>query len=108
MTTINSQEEYDSVKSRLDNAMRQSCYWEDDLEKQYNEYQQMAIMSMIAYLEIQLRGFGKLINERIYEEIYREDSTGQLQEQAKIGFEYAKLCMELAHPVRKWEIQHKK
>ena len=46
METISSEEEYDSMKSRLNEAMQKSCQWEEDLEKSYTEDQQMDIMSI--------------------------------------------------------------
>ena len=105
---IRTQKEYDSAKSRYEEAIQKSCQWEDDLEKKYNEDQQMDIMSIISYWENQLRGFGKQNDERLYESIRKEDSSGQLFEEAKKGFEYAKLCLELGPPVRKWGIKNKK
>ena len=108
MITISSQEEYDSAKSRLEEAIQKSCQWEKDLEKFWNEDQQMDIMSMIAYWENQLRGFGKQNDERLYESIRREDSSGQLVEEAKKGFEYATVCLQLGSPVRKWGMANKK
>jgi hypothetical protein len=108
MITINSQEEYDSAKNRYEEAIQKSCQWEYDLEKKYNEDQQIDIMGMIAYWENQLRGFGKRNDERLYESIRKEDSSGQLLEEAKKGFEYAKVYLELGSPVIKWEIANKK
>ena len=108
MITINSQEEYDSAKNRYEEAIQKSSQWEYDLEKKYNEDQQIDIMGMIAYWENQLRGFGKQNDERLYESIRKEDSSGQLLEEAKKGFEYAKVCLELWSPVIKWEIANKK
>ena len=108
MITINSQEEYNSAKNRLEEAIQKSCQWEEDLEKKYNEDQQMDIMGMIAYWENQLRGFGKQNDERLYESIRKEDSSRQLLEEAKKGFDYARVCLELGSPVRKWEIANKK
>jgi exoribonuclease R len=108
MITINSQEEYDSAKNRYEEAIQKSCQWEYDLEKKYNEDQQIDIMGMIAYWENQLRGFGKQNDERLYESIRKEDSSGHLLEEAKKGFEYAKVCLELGSPVIKWEIANKK
>jgi hypothetical protein len=108
MTTISSQEEYDSVKSRLNKAIQKSGQWEDDLEKQFNEDQQMDIMSIISYWENQLRGFGKHNDERLYESIRKDDISGRLFEEAKTGFEFAKICIELGPPVIKWDIQNKK
>ena len=108
MITINSQKEYDSAKKTYNEAKQKSCQWEEDLEKKYNEDQQMDIMSMIAYWENQLRGFGKQNDERLYESIRKEDSSGQLLEEAKNGFDYTRVCLELGSPVRKWEIANKK
>jgi len=105
---IRTQEEYDSAKKIYNEAIQTSCQWEDDLENKYNEDQQMDIMSMIAYWENQLRGFGKQNDERLYESIRKEDSSGKLLEEAKKGFEYAKLCLEFGPPVRKWGIKNKK
>ena len=107
MNIIITQQEYDSAKSRLDEAIHKSCLWEDDLEKKFNEDEQMDIMSIIAYWENQLRGYGKRNDERMYESICKEDSTGRLLEEAKIGFEFAKLCLELGPSVRKWDIKNK-
>jgi len=108
MITISSQEEYNSAKSRLQEAINESGKWEYDLNKKYNEDQQMDIMSMIAYWENQLRGFGKQNDERLYESIRKEDSSGQLLEEAKKGFDYATVCLELGSPVIKWGIANKK
>ena len=108
MTTLSSHDEYDSAKNMLNEATQKSCQWEDDLEKQFNEDEQMDIMGMVAYWENQLRGFGKRNDEQLYESIRKEDITGRLFEEAKIGFEYAKLCLELGPPIRKWEMKEKK
>ena len=108
MNIITTKEEYDSAKSRLNEAIHKSCLWEDDLEKKFNEDEQMDIMSIIAYWENQLRGHKKLNDERMYESIRKEDSTGRLLEEAKIGFEFAKICLEFGSVVRKWDIKHKK
>lgn len=108
MTIISSQEEYDSMKSRLNEATQKSCQWENDLEKSYNEDQQMDIMSIIAYWANQLRGFGRQNDEQLYEGICKEDTTGRLFEEAKIGFEFEKLCLELRPSVIKWEIKENK
>ena len=108
MTTISSQEEFNSAKNRLNEAIQKYCQWEEDLEKKYNEDQQMNIMGIIAYWENQLRGFGKQNDERLYESIRKEDSSRQLLKEAKKGFEYAKLCAELGPPVRKWYKEQEK
>ena len=108
MITISSQEEYDSAKSIFEEAINESGKWENDLEKKYNEDQQMDIMSMIAYWENQLRGFGKHNDERLYESIREKDNSGQLLEEAKKGFDYATVCLELGSPIIKWRIATKK
>ena len=100
---ISTQEEYDVLNRRLVETIHQSCVWEDNLEKRFDEDQQMDIMSMIAYWENQLRGYGKQNDERLYADIRTKDVTGQLFEEAKIGFEFAKLCLELRPPVTKWQ-----
>ena len=96
------------MKSRYDEAIYKSSKWENELETKYNEDQQADIISMVSYCDNQLLGFGKRNNTQLYESIRKEDISGQLYEEAKIGFEFSKLCIELGPPIIKWDIHIKK
>ena len=105
MASISTQEEYNVLKRRYWTAIKQASQWEDELENNFTEDEQMDIMSMIAYWENQEKGFGMHNDERHYADIHTD---GRLLEEAKIGFEFAKACLQLGPGIRKWDMGHNK
>jgi hypothetical protein len=50
---------------------------------------------MVSYWVNQLKGFGKHNDDQLYVDICKKDINGRLFEEAKVGFGYATLCIEL-------------
>ena len=103
MSSISTKEEYEIVKNKYLQTIKMSSEWEYSLEKKYNEDQELDIISLVSYFDNKLRGFGRYNDEQLYNSICDADVDGQLSEEAKIGFEFSKICFQLRKVIKKWD-----
>ena len=91
------------LQEQLTDVIDKSAKWELSLEFRFNEDQQLDIMSLISYWSNQLKGFGHKNHEDLYQSILKEDINHAIYNEAKIGFEYTKLCFEIRTQLKKRE-----
>lgn len=60
------------------------------LKSRYNKREMFCIEQMLAYLKNQWNRFGKCNDENCFQDIRKEDATGQLYKEAQDWFEIAK------------------
>ena len=107
MTSIKSYAEFRVLNSEYKVAMEHAKIWELSVYETYNGRQTLHIMSMLAYMKNQYRGFSHCNNEHHYNSIRTNDVDGRLFTEATHGFELSKKYMLLGPAIWKWNAEKK-